>query len=362
MPSSISSSDPRLVDAPLPDRPLPSTPLGGPAIVAMLLFAISMVAWEGYWRDYGAEPAFRNSDGQWAIQRRRIDHGEGGKTVLLGASRILFDVQLEVWERLAGERPIQLALEGTSPVSVLEDLAADPDFTGRLIVGVAPDVYFSGFEYRGEAFRHYRDETPSQRAGEWLSMRFLEPYFAFYEPDFALFTVLARQAWPRRAGLDEYEDVRKLSVSAADRNTHMWRKVEVDSEYQAMAQRIWAQWFDVPPPGGAAGMKKALDESIERSVAAVAKLRARGIPVVFVRAPSDRDYLAYEDRDFPRASTWDVLLARTGAPGIHFQDYPDMQGLFLPEWSHLAHADARKFTEALYRAVKELQAQPPAAR
>ncbi len=27
-------------------------------------------------------------------------------------------------------------------------------------------------------------------------------YFAFYEPDFALFTVLARQAWPRRAGLD----------------------------------------------------------------------------------------------------------------------------------------------------------------
>ena len=49
--------------------------------------------------------------------------GEGNKTVLIGSSRVLFDVQLPVWEKLAGERPIQLAIEGTSSVPVLEDLA-----------------------------------------------------------------------------------------------------------------------------------------------------------------------------------------------------------------------------------------------
>jgi hypothetical protein len=189
-------------------------------------------------------------------------------------------------------------------------------------------------------------------------MRLLEPYLAFYEPDFALFTVLKRQAWPRREGVIQYEDVRKLSVSAADRNTHMWRKVEDDLEYQAMAQRIWAQFFDVGWEGGPEGLQKLIDREIERTVAVVAKLRARGIPVIFVRAPSDRDYLAFEDRDFPRERTWDVLLARTGAPGIHFKDYPQMQGLFLPEWSHLAHADAQRYTEALYRAIEAL---PPQA-
>jgi hypothetical protein len=155
-----------------------------------------------------------------------------------------------------------------------------------------------------------------------------------------------------------YEDVRKLSVSAADRNTHMWRKVEDDPEYQAIAQRIRAQFFDVGGEGGPDGLRKLIEREIERTVAVVAKLRARGIPVVFVLPPSDRDYLAFEDRDFPRERTWDVLLARTGAPGIHFQDYPQMQGLNLPEWSHLAHADARRHTEALYRAIEAL---PPQA-
>ena len=63
-------------------------------------------------------------------------------------------MQLPVWEKLAGKRPIQLALEGTSPLPILEDLADDPNFTGRLLVGVAPDVFFSGFAYRGECCQY----------------------------------------------------------------------------------------------------------------------------------------------------------------------------------------------------------------
>jgi hypothetical protein len=46
-----------------------------------------------------------------------------------------------------------------------------------------------------------------------------------------------------------------------------------------------------------------------------------------------------------------VLLAKAGAPGIHFEDYPEMQGMELPEWSHLAYADAKRFTTALHAIV-----------
>ena len=49
--------------------------------------------------------------------------------------------------------------------------------------------------------------------------------------------------------------------------------------------------------------------------------------------------------------TWDVLLRRTGAPGIHFEDYPELQGMELPEWSHLTHADAERYTAALYKII-----------
>ena len=56
--------------------------------------------------------------------------------------------------------------------------------------------------------------------------------------------------------------------------------------------------------------------------------------------------------NFPRAKTWDALLTATGASGIHYEDYPEMQGLELPEWSHLSRVDAERFTEALYRIVE----------
>ena len=89
-------------------------------------------------------------------------------------------------------------------------------------------------------------------------------------------------------------------------------------------------------------------EQIARAAKIVATLRERHIPVLFVRPPSGGPFLEYEDKAFPRAESWDALLAATGAPGIHFQDYPELQGGELPEWSHLTQGDAEKFTAALY--------------
>ena len=47
-----------------------------------------------------------------------------------------------------------------------------------------------------------------------------------------------------------------------------------------------------------------------------------------------------------------MLLARTGAPGIHFEDHPELQGYALPEWSHMAASDADRYTAALYPIVE----------
>ena len=357
MRSSTSSSE-RLTAAdrpgvaqPVPQRPVPMRPWPRMFIVAVIVATLLVGAWEWYWRDYGVTPGYQNSDGLWARERRRIDHGEGGRTVLLGASRMLFDIDLNTWERLSGERPIQLALEGTTPLIELEDLAEDPHFTGRLLVGVAPDVFFSGFEYRGGALKYAHDESPSKRVGQWLSMR-VEPLLAFYSPDFALSTVVNRQDWPSRAGVYRYTEVRQLTVSESDRNTYLWSKVERDAQYRDMVRRIWAQSFGPLAAADKAKLDKGIQREIDRTAAVLRKLRAHGIEVLFVRMPSAGEYLKYENRDFPRSGTWDVLLARTGAPGIHFEDYPELQGYILPEWSHLAAGERPRFTEALYRIIE----------
>ena len=343
------ASDRPGVAQPVPVRDIPVQPWGRILLATVVMTALLIGGWEAYWRAFGATPGYRNSNGEWAEQRRRIDSGEGGRTVLIGSSRVLFDVQLPVWERITGERPIQLALQGTSSVLALEDLADDPKFTGHLLVGVAPELFFSGFAIRADVFPYYHKQGPSQRSGNWLSKHLLEPVFAFYDPDFALGKVVRRQPWPMRAGMQKNSDVRKLLVQDADRNSHMWRKVEVDPAYRAIARSIWLEHFGKPPPSMDTPQKlqKVIDTQIDRAVAAVAKLRARGVQVLFVRPPSIGPYYAFEQHVFPRATTWDVLLRRTGAPGIHFEDYPQLQGYDQPEWSHLSAAEANRFTATL---------------
>ncbi len=353
----LTASDRPGVAQPVPERDIPDRPWGGIFWAALVLFLLLMVAWEMHWRAFGAIPGYRNSDGEWVAQRRRIDEGEGDATVLIGSSRTLFDIQLPAWESLAAERPIQLALEGTSSVPMLEDLAKDVNFHGRLLVGVAPDLFFSGFAYRGKALDLYAKQGPSQRSGNWLSQTFIEPYFAFYEPDFALNTVLRRQPWwPVRAGVPPNLRVRKLMVQTSiDRNSRMWNKLVTDADYRAIARATWAENFTEPPPPDMdtpEKLQKKIDEQIDRAVAAVRTLRGRGVQVVFLRLPSVGPYHDFEQKVFPRVKTWDVLLQRTGAPGIHFEDHPQLQGYNLPEWSHLAGPDADRLTAQLVPLVE----------
>ena len=105
----VTAADRPGVAQPVPLREVPAQPWARVALGALLLFAVLIAGWEYYWRAFGVTPATRNSDGLWAMQRRRIDNGEGNATVLVGSSRMYFDLQLDVWEKLDGARPIQLA-------------------------------------------------------------------------------------------------------------------------------------------------------------------------------------------------------------------------------------------------------------
>ena len=267
------ASDRPGVAQPVPVRDIPAQPWGATIAGAFVLFLALMLGWEWHWRAFGSETGYyNNSDGLWARERRRIDSGEGDATVVVGSSRVLFDVRLPTWERLSGRRPIQLALEGTSALPALEDLADDPAFTGKLIVGITPGLFFTGRAFRGSALKYAKLESPSQRVGQWLSMQ-VEPWLAFYNPDYALATVVERQDWPVRPGKPFRLKVRRLSVSDADRNTHIWRKVVDDPEYNALCKRIWMQGLvpnpEAPPPEK---RDQVRDEQIARAAAAVAKL------------------------------------------------------------------------------------------
>lgn len=362
MRSSTSSSDagrvePGQVEAPAYVRPVPAIGFTVPAVLAVTVFLLLIGAWEAYWRSEGAVPAIANTDGLWTRTRRRIDAGEGTATVLVGSSRTLSNFQLDVWARERGERPIQLALEGTTPVPVMEQLAADTNFRGELIVGVASDLFFSGFAFRRSAFELLHTESYSQRAGQWLSMTFVEPFLAFDDTYFALFTVLARQPWPDRPGAKARIEVPKIFVGRADRNNRMWRRAEEDTVFQRLVQRVWAQNFGPRPGMTPERAQEIAQAQIDRAAAAVKTLQARGVRVTFVRHPTSGGYAAFEAKALPRERTWEPLLRATGARGIHFADYPALQGYELVEWSHMTGEQADRYTADVVRLLG-----PPAPR
>jgi hypothetical protein len=318
---------------------------------------LSLTGWELYWRDFGVTSSYRNSDGLWAIQRRRIDRGEGDKTVIVSSSRGFFDLQLDVWERESGRRPIQLGLEGTSPVPFMEDLAEDPDFTGTLLVGVAPGPFFGG-DKRLAALQRYQEESPSQWLGQRISM-LIEPHLAFYHFDYALFSVLKRQAWPDRDGVVNNMEVRKLADFTQDRNARLWSKLETDEEYRELAREIWADGFVPLNERDPERIKRDLENrgiQLDRAVAATGKLQDKGAEVIFFRSPAEGHYAIAEPTITPRDQTWDVLIERTGVLGLHFEDHAEMQGYWLPEWSHLSGSEADRYTASLYHLIQREQA------
>jgi hypothetical protein len=357
MPSFTSSSD--IQAAPQKyGRPLPSKSLGIAAWIGAIVMVVLMSGWEMYWRSEGSVPSYRNSEGLWAIQRRRIDNGEGDKTVIAGSSRAYFNMQLDVWERESGERPIQLALEGTSPVKLMEGLVEDEDFTGTLLIGVAPGPFFGGGGYRAKAFQRYEQESPSQWLGQQLSM-LVEPYLAFYHHDYSLFTVINRQDLKNREGVEFEPDVRRLATYGKDRAARLYWKVEQDAEYARIAQEIWAAGF-VPIEDK---KEEELDEFYEkraeiiaRAIEATNALRERGIEVIFFQSPAEGHYAISEPMYHPREETWDVLIEKTGAMGLHWQDHEEMQGYWLPEWSHMSGSEADRFTRALHQLIQRERA------
>ena len=312
--------------------------------LVLVLVVLAMTAWEWKMRSLGLFAGdIDDSKSHWAVERRKIAAGDFDGVVIVGTSRILFDTDLDAWQDLTGRRPIQLALPGTNPRPLLDDLAADPSFRGLVVVDTTPDLFFTDWpgipEFAGVT-DFWKEESPSSRAGHQLGL-FLSRHLAFLDSSYTLTKLVDRVNLPNRPEVRApYMDVWKVWESFDDRQTFLWRRIETDQRLREHARLVWG------PFDGKAMDAAAIARAWDQSVAAVAKIRARGGAVVFIRPPSGGLYYEHVRHAAPRARTWDPLLAKTQAFGIHFEDYPEMQGLETPEWSHLSHASAERFTRA----------------
>ena len=339
------------------ERPIPQIPWRGITVVVVLVVIAAASAWELYCRSIGYGPTLEDNEDLWTITRQRV---KPESIVIIGDSRGWYDLDLDELQRGLGSRPVQLAMGGGCGYPVLADLADDKTFHGTIICSFVPRLFLAPpgtppMERGEKAVRRSHTQTPAQRASEYLAMP-LEEHVAFLkQQDLTLEQLLKRSPIPNRPGalvpprLPPY-----FGTVDRERRARMIEECARGGKLATTIQQIWLPIFTSPPPPSyipkdvfMAKMKNAVETRFRDIIAAVEKLRARGGKIVFVRLPVSGGLKALEDKTTPRNQTWDPLLQGTGAPGIYFEDFPELANFNCPEWSHLSAGDSVEFSKRL---------------
>jgi hypothetical protein len=320
-------------------------------LIAAILFITSVTFWELYWRSQGYIPGLEDDKALWAVQRSKVEKATENDVVLYGSSRLLFDIQLNEFEKSTGIRPIQLATAGASPLPGFHDLVENTNFTGTAIVGVTPGLFFSTtfpmaspWERIQNRVNYYFDRTYAQRINHYLSIP-LQNTFAFltadeedWNDDLNLKTLLANiQIGNRIKVIPPFYRFQDISI---DRNVTMKNKTVQDTAFANTVKKVW-QFFgnSAPPPDKESTMNFFVKDA--------EKFIARGGNLILVRCPSTGYYKEGEAMFLPRAEFWDELVLNTNAKAYHYNDYETLKNFDCPEWSHLSKESAEIFTTEL---------------
>lgn len=329
-------------------------------IIALLLSIAGLGTWEIYWRSQGFYPTIDDDKDLWAVQRSKVEKATDQDVLLTGSSRILFDIQLDAWERETGRRPIQLAYVGSSPLPVFHDIVENTDFKGTIVVGVTPGLFFSTTNPKANPWEspqsrvdHYHKRTYAQRLNHILSLP-LQESFAFLSEDqgidgLKLKELLGKIQIGNRIPND-MPPFHEFGEIARDRNLKMKDIVVRDTAYANSIIRVWMFFGkDAPPPDKEATMAFFLKD--------LEKFKARGGNVILVRCPSSGGLREGEKMRLPRSEFWDDLVQKAQVKSYHFEDYEQLK-FECPEWSHLSAADAEIFTTELVKIILKDNALP----
>lgn len=322
-------------------------------LFAILLFG---VGWELYWRSKGFETSYDDSAALWADKRARVYEPSNQATVFIGSSRIKFDLDIPTWEKLTGDKAVQLAMVGSSPQPALKDLAEDENFKGKLVIDVTEPLFFSNAPPNLDRpltnVAYYKNRTPTQRFG-FMVNHFLESQFVFLNQEYlSLNSLLDRTAIPKRDQIFTFPYFPpEFESTQFSRQSSMSQSFVKDVKLQKQQQDNWLFLIEASKQFPAT-QEKEMEAMFASVKSDIDKIRRRGGKVLFVRTPSSGPMWMGEQKGFPREKFWNKIVEQNKAESIHFEDYPETANYICPEWSHLSPEDAKIYTVHLIRQIE----------
>ncbi|MFH4966120.1 hypothetical protein V8G69_14045 [Gaetbulibacter sp. M235] len=327
-------------------------------IIALTIFVVAISSWEFYWRSQGLCPTLDDNEALWAVQRGRVEKATSNDILLMGSSRVLFDMQLNEWEAETGIRPIQLASVGSSPLPIFHDVVNNTDFSGTIVVGVTPGLFFSTTSPEAQPWQwpqskvdYYKKRTYAQIANHYLSLP-LQKRFAFLSDDQGVDGIKLKELLGKIQIGNRYVDpmppFHEFGEIGLDRNLKMKPITVTDTAYANSIIKVWRFFMkgaaSGPPPDKAGTMAFFLKD--------LEIFKARGGHVILVRCPSSGSLRHGENMGVPRATFWDELVKQADVKAYHFEDYDQLKDLKCPEESHLSATDAEYFSTEIIKIMK----------
>lgn len=354
MPSSISNSNPPFE---IFARSVPALPWGAVLASVLLITVIVVTAWELHCRSLGYTPGLDDTSDLWVAQRRQV---QPDSLVIIGASRGLFDLDLNELEKGLKQRPIQLSLVGSNCAPILEHLAAEKSFHGTIICDIVPGLIMTPpqappYKNSLRALERLNTQSWAQRASHHIAQPLELSFAALQQEDLTLGALLKQIPLADRHGAQIPPSLPPYFYTID--HERRARMIPGLASNDALRERISHGWMPLftPPPfpkwidqdAAKQGLFKGFEKRFADLTQAVDTIRQRGGQVIFLRLPSSGPLRELEDTITPRAAVWDKLLAVTKAPGIHYLDHPDLADFTCPEWSHLSADDSIEFTKRL---------------
>lgn len=334
-----------------------------PIIKASIITIFSTIfifgCYEWYLRSHNYIISYDDEGGAlFADIRRNIYMPKDEATVMLGSSRMKFDLDIDTWKTKTRETVVQLANVGSSPMLILKDLADDPKFSGKVIIDVTPTAFF---DIKGnmsrrpkEKIEYYKKETIAQRWSFHINA-ILESKLIFLDKEnFSLSSILKKSSlFPQRPGKKEFPPYPvDFGRVTRERQELLGYNFMNDTSQINQMTRVWTNITSMSDKR-ATTPQPQIDSLIYVYKENIQKILSRNGRVIFIRPPSSGKALEMETKFFPDEKYWDRLLSLTEIKGLDFQDYDAIRDLTCVEMSHLSQPDAIKYTSALIDILRE---------
>ncbi|PCK07727.1 MAG: hypothetical protein COA42_12760 [Alteromonadaceae bacterium] len=322
-------------------------------VVAVVLSLSFLTGWELYWRTQTDFYRVGLDDDRnlWAEHRAKLENAGKDDVVILGSSRSGFNFRTSVWEEVQGRAPINLSANGKSVGPILVDIITNTDFSGTLVVGVTPLMFFfsgGGPSWDGAAdwVEYYYKQTYAQKLNYALLKPLERNLILLSASEMSNYNDLDLKSIinniPLTGRISEGKKLVSFGYNDEDRNIYMYPRMKPNTEYSKAVTDVWAEFMHYLPDYSA--VEGYMPGLLEGGKQLIDIFKARGGKVIFVRHKTEQQWTDTISRLFPRDKVWDEFVRLVDCPAYHYEDHSFMSQHVLPEWSHMSAESALVYT------------------